>query len=73
MRSMAYVDLNPIRTKLCKTLEQSAFTSIQERLKAFSRKSEKASQTWLLPMASEKARMMHELSIRQTDYFALVD
>jgi REP element-mobilizing transposase RayT len=70
---MAYVDLNPIRAKLCKTLEQSAFTSIQERLKAFTQNPKKANQTWLLPMASEKASAMRELPIRPTDYFALVD
>jgi len=70
---MAYVDLNPIRAKLCRTLEQSAFTSIQERLKAFARDPKEASQTWLLPMASEKASAMRELPIRRTDYFALVD
>jgi len=70
---MAYVDLNPIRAKLCKTLEHSAFTSIQERLKAFTQNPKTANQTWLLPMASEKGSTMCALSIRPTDYFALVD
>jgi len=70
---MAYVDLNPIRAKLCRTLEQSAFTSIQERLKACTQNPQKPRQTWLLPMASEKAAAMRELPIRPTDYFALVD
>lgn len=70
---MAYVDLNPIRAKLCKTMEQSAFTSIQERLKAFTQEPKKASQTWLLPLVSEKVSAGPELPIRPTDYFALVD
>ncbi|ESP94276.1 hypothetical protein N483_26345 [Pseudoalteromonas luteoviolacea NCIMB 1944] len=32
---MAYVDLNPIRANMAKKLEESDFTSIQERLKQF--------------------------------------
>jgi hypothetical protein len=42
-------------------------------LKSFARDPKEASQTWLLPMASEKAGALRELPIRQTDYFALVD
>jgi putative transposase len=34
---MAYVDLNPIRTKLANTPEASDFTRMQERIQAFSR------------------------------------
>ncbi len=72
---MAYVDLNPIRAKLCKTLEKSEFTSIQERIKAFARKTKKPEQNWLLPLASDNvsAEEKRVLPIRQTDYFALVD
>lgn len=68
---MAYVDLNPIRAKMCNTLEQSDFTSIQERLRSFASKQRKPA--WLAPMASEKPRSKSALPIRQTDYFALVD
>jgi REP element-mobilizing transposase RayT len=32
---MSYVDLNPIRASMCGTPEESDFTSIQERLKAY--------------------------------------
>jgi hypothetical protein len=32
---MSYVDLNPIRASMCETPEESDFTSIQERLKAY--------------------------------------
>jgi len=35
---MAYVDLNPIRAGICDTLEESDFTSIQERLLEYSNK-----------------------------------
>jgi hypothetical protein len=34
---IAYVDLNPIRTKLANTPEVSDFTKMQERIQAFSR------------------------------------
>lgn len=70
---MAYVDLNPIRAKRCKTLEQSEFTSIQERLKAFVKKRKQAKVNWLAPMGSQKGKINSPIPIRQTDYFALVD
>ncbi|MEX0965047.1 MAG: transposase, partial [Pseudohongiellaceae bacterium] len=72
---MVYVDLNPIRAKLCKTLEESEFTSIQERLKEFGKKAKQAEQNWLQPMATENVidDGKSVLPIRQTDYFALVD
>ena len=35
---MAYVDLNPVRAGLAKTLEESDFTSVQERLQDLARK-----------------------------------
>ena len=35
---MAYVDLNPVRAGLAKTLEASDFTSIQERLQDMAKK-----------------------------------
>lgn len=35
---MAYVDLNPIRAGICKSLEEADFTSIQERLVAHARR-----------------------------------
>ena len=70
---MVYVDLNPIRAKLCNTLEQSEFTSIQERLKAFSKKPRTANENWLMSMASEKVNTVNALPIAPMDYFELVD
>lgn len=35
LRTMVYIDLNPIRAKIVDTLEGSDFTSIQERIKAY--------------------------------------
>lgn len=70
---MAYVDLNPIRAKMSKTLEQSEFTSIQERLRAFVKKPKQAKSDWLAPMGAKKRKPGYSLPIRQTDYFALVD
>lgn len=70
---MAYVDLNPIRARTCRTLEQSEFTSIQERLKVFAGKTKPARLSWLLPLDSPKSNTSNAIPIRQTDYFALVD
>ncbi len=39
---MVYVDLNPIRAKMSDTLQDSEFTSIQERIKVFSEKENKS-------------------------------
>lgn len=70
---VAYVDLNPIRAKLSKTLEQSEFTSIQERLQIFARRQRKTKQNWLKPLAAETTTATDVIPIQQTDYFALVD
>lgn len=34
---MSYVDLNPVRAKMCTSLQESDFTSIQQRLHAYSK------------------------------------
>jgi len=70
---MAYVDLNPIRSKMCNTLEQSEFTSIQERLRAFAQNRSKRRSGWLVPFDIKTASKTAVLPIRQTDYFALVN
>jgi hypothetical protein len=64
---------------MSKTLEQSEFTSIQERLNLFARRDGKNNSSWLAPLVAEepKSPESHEaktrLPITQTDYFALVD
>lgn len=35
---MSYVDLNPVRAGMCKSLEESDFTSIQQRLRSYTNK-----------------------------------
>ena len=71
---MAYVDLNPIRAGICHTLEQSAFTSIQQRLKEFRKKGRKTNASCLAPLGSENpCASVRSLPIQSTDYFALVD
>ena len=70
---MAYVDLNPIRAKQSKTLEQSEFTSIQERLQTFAKRKRKTRQNWLKSLAAENSAATNVIPIQQTDYIALVD
>jgi len=72
---MAYVDLNPIRAKTSKTLEESDFTSIQERLGDFARQDRDKAQPWLRLLASSNSpnEIGRVLPITQLNYFALVD
>ncbi len=73
---MAYVDLNPIRAGLRKTLQDSEFTSIQERLSLYASKSQGTkAKRWLLPLNREAQGRgtVQRIPIDQTDYFALVD
>ena len=50
LSSMAYVDLNPSRAGMSTTLQDSEFTSIQERLRHFTDKQKKSKEfRWLQP------------------------
>jgi len=72
--SMTYVDLNPIRANLCRSLEDSEFTSVQERLRKLKHKgSKKRASAWLKPMSGPGARTRDAIPLRLPDYLALVD
>ena len=73
---MAYVDLNPIRAGMCKTLQESEFTSIQERLRLHSQKQQRSrARPWLKPLRGDKSgtSTMSPLPLNQSDYISLVD
>lgn len=72
---MTYVDLNPVRTGLCNTLEASEFTSIQERIQLWGRyRSRRTADTWLKPLsAATRSASDTSIPITPEDYFALVD
>jgi REP element-mobilizing transposase RayT len=62
---MTYVDLNPIRARLARTLEEAAFTSIQERLLAAARTGPASG---LVPFADQGAPGAAPLPLAFTDY-----
>jgi len=85
---MAYVDLNPIRAGLAATPEESDFTSIQLRIRAWQKsnlpsttaepsavvpsKSNPRADSWLCPISSDPQRR-GILNMPETQYFDLVD
>ena len=75
---MAYVDLNPIRAGMCERLDESDFTSIQDRLRAFAEHQQTAQSSTpegLLGFVDETAQALEQASIPYLllDYFQLVD
>ena len=76
---MSYVDLNPIRAGIAKTLEGGEFTSIRERLRAVTTRSKVASRRapQLLPFDGDEPREQGHsfecLPMRLTDYVALLE
>ncbi len=58
---MSYVDLNPVRAGLCNSLEESDFTSIQQRLRNYEKDKHLS-----------KPKLMHLLPFDEKSYFELV-
>jgi len=85
---MTYVDLNPIRAGLAAMPEDSDFTSIQQRIRAWQKENmptapaqssqvilaggDSSAENWLCPIKSDSQRR-GILSISEEQYFDLVD
>ena len=70
LAAMAYVDLNPVRAKICDTVETSKHTSAHERLTEIDRDS--AAADWpLAPIAG--LRGLGVMRMTQSEYLRLVD
>ena len=67
---MAYVDLNPIRARICDTLDESLHTSARARLDAIEMDSIRSDQR-LVPVLG--IRGAHALAMSQREYLDLVD
>ncbi len=70
LAAMAYVDLNPVRAKICDTLEASAHTSARQRLTKIGQESAAADRP-LAPIAG--IRGMYVQRMTQAEYLSLVD
>ncbi len=70
LAAMAYVDLNPVRAKICDTLEASKHTSAHERLTEIERESAAAARP-LAPIAG--IRGLSVLRMTQAEYLTLLD
>ncbi len=77
LNAMVYVDLNPVRAGLSTSLEDSAFTSIQQRIRQYSAPAAtESSEPILSTFGGEGLRQDHApavLPYGQQDYFELVD
>ena len=70
---MAYVDLNPIRADMAETLEESDYTSIQERVEQVSGSDARKQPDRLMPFRSQGQNPDKALPYILHDYLELVD
>ena len=69
---MAYVDLNPIRSGLADTPEESEYTSVKERIEE--RHDPSAAPSWLCPIGDENPDGRGGiLSMSRDEYLSLID
>jgi REP element-mobilizing transposase RayT len=84
LTAMAYLDLNPIRAGIAATPEESAFTSIYERIRALKvspvrsgteegPRSQNAPAPPLLGFGNDRSESAHSIPFSLQDYLALVD
>ena len=70
---MAYVDLNPVRAKMAKTLETSDYTSVQERTKTADDNAASKQPASLKPMRSQGQNPDKAIPFTLSSYLELVD
>jgi len=70
LAAMAYIDLNPVRAKICDSLEESAHTSARARLNAIEQDRQQIDQHFA-PVLGERG--FGVLALKQGDYLELVD
>ena len=70
LSAMAYVDLNPVRARICDSLEDSAHTSAKARLDSIEKDQRQLDQP-LAPVLGKRG--FGVLALKQRDYLKLVD
>lgn len=72
LASMAYVDLNPVRAKIARSVQQCRNTSIAARLKLLENSPERLREI-LQPLVSGVGKVTHRLGITLIDYIERLD
>ncbi len=72
LAAMAYVDLNPVRAKITRRLEDCQHTSIQERMRNQENSEERLKKS-LEPLVSGLSEVTHRLSINLASYIELLN